>query len=203
MNRGIGNQLGDIVKKQYGFYLDTDRCIQCYACELACKSWNGVENGIRWRKVMDVWNGRFPQVTNQTVSFSCAHCEKPACMDVCPEKAISKRMEDGIVVVDSGKCVGCRTCETACPFGVPQYGRTGIMQKCDMCLERLGQNKEPSCVATCPGEALHFGTMESLVKRASQDSGQRLSASTVPCLIFSGKLNGAIILKMLDRNESG
>jgi anaerobic dimethyl sulfoxide reductase subunit B (iron-sulfur subunit) len=191
------------MKKQYGFYIDTDRCIQCYACELACKSWNGVEPGIRWRKVIDVWHGRFPEVSNRTVSFSCAHCEEPACRDACPEKAISKRMEDGIVVVDPHKCVGCRTCEVACPFRIPQYGRNGIMQKCDMCRERLSQGREPSCVATCPGEALQFGTMESLVERSSLKSGERLSASTVPCLIVSGRLPGATILKMLDGKQSG
>ena len=67
--------------KQYGFYIDTDRCVQCHACEVACKSWNGIEPGIRWRRVLDVWQGQFPKVTNQTISYSCMHCEKPR---VCP-----------------------------------------------------------------------------------------------------------------------
>ena len=192
------------MKIQYGFYLNTDRCVQCHACEVACKSWNGIEPGIHWRKVTDLWIGQFPDVANLTISFACAHCEKPACADACPEKAISKRMEDGIVVVDPNKCVGCRTCKAACPFQIPQYGRTGVMQKCHFCLERISQGREPSCVATCPGEALQFGTMESLVERSSRKAGERLPASTIPCLIVSGRLKGAAILKMFkkDKGES-
>jgi anaerobic dimethyl sulfoxide reductase subunit B (iron-sulfur subunit) len=193
---------GVVMRKQYGFYFNADRCVQCHACELACKSWNGVESGIRWREVLDAWSGQFPDVANRTVSFSCAHCEKPACADACPEKAISKRMEDGIVVVDADKCTGCRTCRSACPFGIPQYGKTGKMQKCDLCLERLARGAEPSCVATCPGEALQFGTMESLVERASLKSAERLAATTFPCLVVSGRLTGSVILKMLDERGS-
>jgi anaerobic dimethyl sulfoxide reductase subunit B (iron-sulfur subunit) len=183
--------------EQYGFYIDTDRCVQCHACELACKIWNGLEPGIRWRKVMDSWSGHFPEVRNLTVSFSCVHCEKPACVYACPEKAVSKRSEDGIVVVDSLKCVGCRTCETACPFGIPQYGRNGVMQKCHMCLDRLAQGMEPSCVTTCPGEALQFGTIGRLMEAAALKSGTRLSASTAPALVVSGRVAEAEILKIL------
>lgn len=190
------------MREQYGFYIHTDRCVQCHACELACKSWNGLQPGVRWRKVVDIWYGRFPKVGNLTVSFSCMHCERPTCMHACPEKAISKRMEDGIVTVDPQKCAGCRTCESACPFQIPQYGKNGIMQKCHMCLDRLAQGSEPSCVVTCPGKALQFGTMESLLKISALKSGERLPASTVPSLIVSGKLTGSAILKMLDRNRS-
>lgn len=183
--------------KQYGFYIHTDRCVQCHACEVACKSWNGVEMGIRWRRVIDVWNGQFPKVTNLTISYSCMHCAKPACVEVCPEKAISKRVEDGIVVVDQRKCIGCRTCGTACPFHIPQYGRTGAMQKCNMCLERWEQGKQPSCVATCPGEALRFGTMEDLMAMSATKSAEKLSAPTIPSFIISGRLTGAAFLKLL------
>lgn len=190
------------MNKQYGFYLNTDRCIQCHACELACKSWNGLEPGIRWRWIVDFWDGQFPDATNLSASFSCAHCEKPSCMDACPEKAISKRMEDGIVVVNSEKCTGCRTCESACPFRVPQYGASGTMQKCDMCPERLSRSRDPVCVATCPGEALQFGTMESLIRKTAAVSGERLNASTVPSLILSGRFKGSTILKILNDKRS-
>jgi anaerobic dimethyl sulfoxide reductase subunit B (iron-sulfur subunit) len=185
------------MKRQYGFYFDADRCIQCYACELACTSWNGLEPGIRWRRVLDAWSGRFPEVANRTVSFACAHCEKPSCADACPEHAISKRTEDGIVVIDLKICVGCRTCETACPFRVPQFGSNGRMQKCDLCLERLEDGREPACTATCPAEALHFGTMESLFEKSRPKSGERLAASTDPCMVLSGKLTADEILRML------
>jgi anaerobic dimethyl sulfoxide reductase subunit B (iron-sulfur subunit) len=186
-----------MTKKQYGFYIHTDRCVQCHACELACKTWNGLESGVRWRKVMDVWNGHFPHTTNRTFSISCMHCEKPSCMDACPENAIRKRVEDGIVVVDPHKCVGCRTCGSACPFHIPQYGKTGVMEKCTLCLERLLMGMEPACVAACPGEALQFGTMESMIEKSRSFAGKRLSAAILPCLVISGELAEAAILDKL------
>jgi anaerobic dimethyl sulfoxide reductase subunit B (iron-sulfur subunit) len=184
--------------KQYGFHVHTDRCVQCHACEVGCKSWNGIEPGIRWRKVVDIWSGEFPKVANRSISFSCMHCAKPACADVCPKKAIAKRAEDGVVIVDPRRCIGCRSCATACPFHVPQYGQKGIMQKCNMCLERLAQGKEPICVATCPGEALKFGTMEALIETSTTKPGERLSASTVPSFVISGKLSGAEFMTLLN-----
>jgi anaerobic dimethyl sulfoxide reductase subunit B len=187
--------------KQYGFYINTDRCVQCHACEVACKSWNGIEPGIRWRRVLDVWNGQFPKVTNYTISYSCMHCATPACVEACPERAISKRVEDGIVIINSAKCVGCRTCASACPFDIPQYGRNGVMQKCNLCLERLDQGKQPSCVATCPGEALRFGTIENLTETSLAKPAERLSASTMPVFFISGKLTGTMLLTLLNSGK--
>ena len=189
------------MRKQYGFYINTDRCVQCHACEIACKSWNNLEPGIRWRKVLDVWDGHFPNITNQTISYSCLHCEKPVCVDACPEHAIYKRTEDGIVMVDPGKCVGCRTCSTACPYHIPQFGRTGTMQKCNFCLERLEQGKQPSCVATCPGEALKCGTIEELTEISSIKSAEKLSAPTIPSFFVSGRLTGAVFLTLLNSSK--
>ncbi|MBN2318903.1 MAG: 4Fe-4S dicluster domain-containing protein [Acidobacteria bacterium] len=184
--------------KQYGFYLLTDRCVQCHACELACGSIREVEQGLRWRKVMDVWYGEFPDITNRSFSFACAHCASPACMEVCPEEAISKRSEDGIVVVDAEKCVGCRTCGDACPFGVPQYGSSGAMQKCDMCLERMERGRNPACVETCPGEALKFGVLDDLFGESGEKSACRLAASTDPSVLISGGWTNAEVMKLFE-----
>lgn len=183
--------------KQYGFLLNTDRCIQCHACEVACKAWHGVEPGIRWRKVVDTWSGQYPAVTNQTISYSCMHCAKPACVEACPERAISKRTEDGIVVVDQSKCKGCRSCAAACPFRIPQYGRTGRMEKCDLCLERLERGKEPLCVATCPGEALKFGHIENLIGISSARPAEKLPVPAGPSFLVSGRMTGAALLRLL------
>jgi len=170
---------------QYGFYVEVDKCVQCYACEVACMAKNNVDLGVHWRRVSSIWGGQFPNVTNIGISLSCMHCAKPACMAVCPTGAISKRAEDGIVVVDRGKCIGCRYCFFACPFGVPQYGKDGTMQKCNLCLDRLAEGREPMCVSTCPASALHAGPIEELTKLASTKAAARLAGATQPSVLIS------------------
>jgi Fe-S-cluster-containing dehydrogenase component len=101
-------------------------------------------------------------------------------LEICPAGAISKRTEDGVVVVDRNECVGCRNCEKACPYGAPQFGLDGKMQKCDLCLERRAEGKEPACVATCPGEALAFGDIAELEKLAVKKHSFKLTGKTEP-----------------------
>jgi len=170
---------------QKGFYVDTSRCIGCYSCQVACKTQHSLEVGPRWRRITEIESGKYPDVTRTYVSLSCMHCAKPACMAVCPTGAISKRAEDGIVVVDRAKCIGCRYCFFACPFGAPQYGSDGTMQKCDLCLERLEDGKEPACVATCLGGALHAGTLEELSKLAAEKAATRLAGATQPSVLIA------------------
>ena len=179
------------VEGQYGFYFDSDRCIQCHACEVACKSWNALEPGIRWRKVLESWGGQFPKVTNKSVSLSCMHCANPACMEVCPAKAISKRAKDGIVLVDPKRCTGCRSCAAACPFRVPQHGRSNLMQKCDLCIDRLDEGKQPVCVATCPGGALKCAPVEELAGSSSLKPAEKLPGPTNPPFFIAGRLKPA------------
>jgi anaerobic dimethyl sulfoxide reductase subunit B len=170
--------------QQYGFYFNSNRCVQCHACEVACKAANNLELGVRWRRVVQTWGGSFPDVSNKSASISCMHCGKPACASVCPANAITKRAEDGIVVVDQDKCIGCHACITACPFGIPQYGKSGTMQKCNLCLERIKQGKQPACAATCPGEALRFGSMEELSKLVATDAARKLAIAAEPSLVI-------------------
>ena len=147
------------MSKQYGFHMDTGRCIKCCACEIACKQWNGIPaGGIKRRTVHEIDEGTFPNVSRTFVSLSCLHCAEPACAAVCPAGAISKRSEDGIVVVDKDKCIGCHYCFFACPFGIPQYDENG-MDKCDCCIGNgVTPGDTPHCVAACPTQALKFGT---------------------------------------------
>jgi Fe-S-cluster-containing dehydrogenase component len=113
------------------------------------------------------------------------HCGKPICIEACPTGAISKRSEDGIVVVDRHKCDGCRDCFSACPYGVPQFGDDGIMQMCDFC---TGINIEPACVACCPTEALRFGTLDKLLEMAKGKAAKRMGGPTEPSVIVVGEL---------------
>lgn len=176
---------------QKGFYIDTERCVGCRSCEVACKQWNALpprvlgKTGPRWRRVITVESGAFPNLSIVNVSTACMHCGKPACAAVCPTGAITKRAEDGIVVVNKDKCIGCRYCSFACPFGVPQFGEEGTMQKCNLCLERLEQGQEPACTATCPANALHAGTMEELSKLAAGKASRKLAGATEPSVLIS------------------
>jgi Fe-S-cluster-containing dehydrogenase component len=112
----------------------------------------------------------------------CNHCEKPACVRVCPTQATFKRKQDGIVMMDMHRCIGCRFCMAACPYGARSFNyrdprtapnlkaelpnreyptRTkGVVEKCTFCTERLAVGKMPACVEAAPKDALVFGDLE-------------------------------------------
>ena len=97
---------------------------------------------------------------------SCLHCEEPACVTVCPTGASYKRAEDGIVLVDEAKCIGCKLCSWACPYGAREYSAVeGVMKKCTLCIDRIyNENlaeaeRQPACVQACPTRARHFGDL--------------------------------------------
>jgi anaerobic dimethyl sulfoxide reductase subunit B len=149
------------MSKQYIFQHDPSRCIKCYACEVACKQWHSIPAGqVKLRRVEEKASGKYPNVKRVFKSVSCMHCIKPRCIEACPQGAITKRGEDGIVVVDSSKCSGCRACFDACPIQAPQYHPDGTMRKCDMCLERVEKGQEPFCITACPTKALYWGTLD-------------------------------------------
>ena len=85
---------------QHGFYFDHGRCVKCHACEIACKAWNEVDVGPRWREVVKIESGTYPDVQAMNVSMACMHCGDAPCRTACPVSAITKRADDGIVVVD-------------------------------------------------------------------------------------------------------
>jgi anaerobic dimethyl sulfoxide reductase subunit B (iron-sulfur subunit) len=158
---------------QVGFYFNEKRCIKCHACEIACKLWNGVEIGPRWRTVVKVGTGKYPDVKEINVSLACMHCGNPPCRDACPVKAITKRVEDGVVIVDKGKCIGCGYCIWACPFNAPQIGKDNKMQKCHFCQDR--PNGLPrACEEICPTKAIRSGTMTGLNVLGREQSARRL-----------------------------
>jgi len=141
----------------YSISFNPARCVKCYACEIACLQWRGIQAGtVKLRKVVEITEGTFPEVRRSFYSFSCRHCADPLCLEACPSGAITRR-PDGIVVVNAEKCSGCRSCLEACVYGVPQFGEDGRMQKCDLCLDRLEKGQRPFCVETCPTQALRWG----------------------------------------------
>ncbi len=163
------------MSNEYGFSFAEDKCTQCYGCEVACKSWRDGELGTRWRRVYSIWTGRYPDVKLASASVSCMHCADPECVKACPVKAIEKRPDDGVVVVDKSKCIGCRACEKECAFGAPQFGKDGKMQKCDLCLQRVELSKDaPPCVETCPTKALQLAKLDGKEKKSAEAQIQKL-----------------------------
>ncbi len=154
--------------KQLGFHINSSVCGNCRACQVACQDKNNLPVELRWRRVVQyggggwVRNGNLMQpngVFTYSISFSCMHCENPACVAACPTQAMTKRA-DGIVLVNQDQCVGCRYCQWACPYGAPQFDETrGVMTKCTFCEDLLAQGQNPACVDACPMRAIEFGDL--------------------------------------------
>lgn len=180
-------------KKKLGLVIDLDTCVGCHACATSCKEWNagGIAGPLTdeepyGKDSSGVWFNRVhsyelaatggcgtgdaaqaPQ-PEMTLHFprSCLHCETPACVTVCPTGASYKRAEDGIVLVDEDKCIGCQLCSWACPYGAREYSPVeGVMKKCTLCVDRIyNENlpeaeRQPACVQACPTRARHFGDL--------------------------------------------
>ncbi len=148
----------------YAFVLDASACSGCKACQVACKDKNQLPPGVLWRRVYEVTGGGWKRegaawtstLFAYNLSLSCAHCAHPKCVKVCPVKAYTVR-PDGIVRLDSSKCIGCKYCAWACPYEAPQYDPIAKrMTKCDFCYDNLELGLPPACVAACPMRVLDY-----------------------------------------------
>ena len=138
--------------------------------------------------------GAAPPQPAQTLHFprSCLHCETPACVTVCPTGASYKRAEDGIVLVDEDKCIGCKLCSWACPYGAREYSDVeGVMKKCTLCVDRIYNehldeaDRQPACVQACPTKARHFGDLGDPDSKVSQLVADRNGVAPMPELGYA------------------
>ncbi len=103
---------------RYTMAIDLDSCIGCHSCAVVCKQENNVGLGTFYSKVLTIGpSGTYPDLEMYYLPVACQHCDNPQCVTVCPTGASYKR-EDGIVLVDHSKCIGCQYCVMACPYGV-------------------------------------------------------------------------------------
>jgi Fe-S-cluster-containing dehydrogenase component len=191
--------------KKLGLVIDLDICVGCHACAVACKEWNDggqfgplPDENPYGKEPLGVWFNRVHSYEvepthdrNQamTVHFprSCLHCETPDCVTVCPTGASYKRAEDGIVLIDEDKCIGCKLCSWACPYGAREYSeQRGVMQKCTLCVDRIYNesfdeiDRQPACVMACPTRARHFGDLGDPDSAVSQLVAQRNGYDLMP-----------------------
>ena len=195
--------------------IDPNRCIGCWTCAVACKEINNEPLGVWWNRILttapnqstadaapqseaiDVPYGTFPEVSMAYLPVACQQCNDAPCVKVCPVQATFRR-DDGTVLIDYDRCIGCRYCMAACPYGVrvfnwgkAQYaaggdvgydqdyrvdGRlvftperpTGVVEKCTFCVERIDNDQQPFCVECCPAGARVFGDLNDQTSEVAQ-----------------------------------
>jgi phenylacetyl-CoA:acceptor oxidoreductase subunit 1 len=142
----------------YGMVINLERCVRCHACTVACKKENQTPKGVSWHRILDSEYGKFPNSTRSFLPMPCMHCETAPCLEVCPTGATYRR-PDGIVLVDYAKCIGCKYCMQACPYGARHFidairgyyasgvtdwegegyaqHQVGVVEKCTFCVHRI------------------------------------------------------------------
>jgi len=181
--------------RKFVMVIDLSKCDGCGKCMAACSKMHFIPPDRQWIKVLRMQDAEhtapyfFPQ--------PCYHCDNPPCTKVCPVDATFKR-QDGIVLIDNDRCIGCRFCMAACPYGArsfnwarphdppealeegysPEHGfprRVGTVEKCDFCPDMAEKGLLPGCAAGCPMGAIYYGDQNEDAVTNSQGDTQRLS----------------------------
>jgi formate dehydrogenase iron-sulfur subunit len=165
-----------------GMLSDLTKCIGCGWCTEACSEWNHLSSqqpgGLdRENSCLSAETWTLPdlreiehdgQQYQVFVKQQCMHCVNPACVSACPVGALQK-LETGAVVYDCTRCIGCRYCMVACPFGIPKFEWEQSLpriRKCTFCVDRQAEGMAPACAAACPTGALTFGDRDALIAEA-------------------------------------
>ena len=161
-----------------GMLIDLSTCVGCNACAVACKMENETPRDCfsTWVESWDA--GTYPAVSRANLPKLCNHCADAPCVSVCPTGA-SFVADDGVVLVDPDRCIGCKYCMAACPFQVRWCDdETGEVGKCTFCYHRSSQGLQPKCVSTCITKSRLFGDLSDpasdIARRLAEVDAERL-----------------------------
>ena len=166
--------------------IDLNRCMNCKACNAACKEQNDVGIGYFWTWVdrkqsdkLEEENGA-PSHDFYYLPMQCQHCDNPECVTVCPTGA-SVKAENGTVQIDLDQCIGCQACVSACPYGVRYLNvEKNVVEKCSLCADRIEEGELPQCVLNCVGMAKWFGDLDDGIENFDGPLGKKLGEYVQP-----------------------
>jgi Fe-S-cluster-containing dehydrogenase component len=146
----------------YCIVINVDRCSGCFGCEIACKMENSVALGQRWSKVLTVGPiGEYPDMTRYAMPSMCQQCQNAPCVNVCPTGASYRDSTTDIVLINKEKCIGCKYCMMACPYGVRSWNSSEkCIEKCTLCGQLTSAGKLPACVKSCATGARFYGDLD-------------------------------------------
>lgn len=196
--------------RSFAILTDTTLCTGCEACVAACKQTYGLDRDRAWRwkgKIDDLSATRFTTIIRRPngrfVRQQCRHCVTPACVSACIVGALQKT-EIGPVIYDSSRCMGCRYCMMACPYGIPRYSwenRVPLVRKCILCYDRLKAGGQPACTQACPYGATIFGSRADLLAEARRrfaEHPDRYFPRDAPRIYGEHEVGGTSVLLISD-----
>ena len=160
---------------------DLNKCVGCKSCQVSCKEHNtggsfgpvpdrdpyGDPDGMWWNRIVGMEGGQYPDADVLYLPKACMHCYDAPCVPVCPTGASFKREDNGVVLVDYERCIGCQLCMWAGPYGVREFDEhEGVVKKCTLCIDRIDdealapEDRQPACVQSCPTQARTYGDLD-------------------------------------------
>ncbi|ADL52296.1 4Fe-4S dicluster domain-containing protein [Clostridium cellulovorans] len=157
--------------------ISLDKCLGCRTCQLEC----AIEHSNSKDLFVAVQEIPLPEyrmsvefVNGVNIPWQCRHCDDAPCENICPTGAIGRKDYEGPILIENSKCVGCKLCVQVCPFGILKKSKSDIVIiKCDFCIDRLQEEKEPACVGGCPTKALKLITLEELANKKKEAATER------------------------------